>query len=345
MMVDFLELPNEVLIQILEVDPGNLGVFSISTLCRRLHYLALPIYFRAHSIPDPEALLSEDLILHSKRLHLLRPLQTALFIHSLKHISCSFSLNTVYVEPLSRRHYGVDKNLFFHQIQTLTSFLEHLERVDEVTLHFQLDHWVLSQRRDALDVWDSTMSALLDVVVDKGCTAFHMEGGMFIVHASQFQRTTSPRPVVPLKQHPAMPVLSRRIATLFGRKAKLDRALHSGQRAAPLGLRTFNIQSNILLFPPCYGWTMATLRASPDLISLSIVCADIPERDGDDILFNINAPGLKHFFMDLSCRVTTVALEQFLARHPSISASSFGPRVTLPAGMRRRSYSLSLTFS
>ncbi|KAF7370373.1 hypothetical protein MSAN_00668800 [Mycena sanguinolenta] len=338
MDVGILRLPNEVLIQVFEVDPGNPGVFSISTLCRRLHYLALPIYLTAHGIPDPQTLLSQDLILPATQFHLLQPLRTALFIRSLKHISCSFPFRQVFFpSPRESRLYE-----FFHQVRRLTGFLANLERVDEVTLEFQVHYWFIAMDRSVafenLNAWDATISPLLDVVLEKGCTALNVYGGIVVVEDFQLKHPP-PRargsilpPVVPLKQLSFLSAIGRQITGVFGigQKAEVE-------GKTPLGLRTFNIHSSILLLAPCYGWTMATLRASSNLISLSIVCdKNIPDRDGDDILSNIHAPRLQYFFMDLKCRVTAPALERFFARHPHTSASesSFGTQVRLPPGMR-----------
>ncbi|KAF8216815.1 hypothetical protein K438DRAFT_1747976 [Mycena galopus ATCC 62051] len=330
--VGILELPNEVLIQILQYDPADSGIFSLSTSCRRLHHLALPIYLAAHGIPDSLALASGDLILFYNQLHLLRVLQTALFIRSLKHISCAFSLNSAYVQHYSPRDHWLHRNLFLRDIRAMAGFLSNLERVDEVTLDFTaLDFWVLSQDLGTLNAWEPTISALLDVILEKGCTTFKVYGGMFIVHSSQFQRTSSPQPPIAIKRRSLLSNLGRRIATTFVRRTEVEQV--SAAEELKSGLRTFNIHSNILLLPPCYGWTMAALRESPNLISLSIVCIDIPERNGDDILSNIHAPGLQYFAMDLSCKVTAAALDQFLARHPCISTSSFGTRVSLPSGL------------
>ncbi|KAF8216794.1 hypothetical protein K438DRAFT_1953692 [Mycena galopus ATCC 62051] len=303
--VGILELPNEVLIQILQYDPADSGIFSLSTSCRRLHHLALPIYLAAHGVPDPPALASGDLVLFSNQLYLLRVLQTALFIHSLKHISCAFS-------SLNSRDHRPRRNLFLRDIGAMAGFLSNLKRVDEVTLDFTaLNFWVLSQNLGALNAWESTISALLDVILEKRCTTF--------------------KPPIAIKRRSLLSDLGRRIATTFVRRTEVEQ-VSAAEEPKP-GLRTFNIHSNILLLPPCYGWTMAALRESPNLTALSIVCIDIPERNGDDILSNIHAPGLQYFAMDLSCKVTAAALDQFLARHPCISTSSFGTRVSLPNGL------------
>ncbi|KAF7370388.1 hypothetical protein MSAN_00670300 [Mycena sanguinolenta] len=225
--------------------------------------------------------------------------------------------------------------VFFYHVRRLAGFLENLEQVDEVTLDFrQIYYAVFSEGRQALEclkAWESTIFPLLGAALGKGCTAFNVYGGTFIVHKSQ---RTSLQPVVPMKQPSVLSALGlriHRVASMFGRRIRRKAEV---EKKTPLGLRTLNIHSNIFLLPPCYDWTMATLRASPSLISLSIVHDDIGEWDGDDILSNIHAPRLQHFAMDLNCSVTAAALQWFFARHPHIGASSFGTRVALPTGMR-----------
>ncbi|KAF7370387.1 hypothetical protein MSAN_00670200 [Mycena sanguinolenta] len=65
---------------------------------------------------------------------------------------------------------------FFYLIRRLTAFLANLERVNEVTLQFQLDYRVMSPSLAALNAWDPTISGLLDVIMKKGCTALNVEG-------------------------------------------------------------------------------------------------------------------------------------------------------------------------
>ncbi|KAF7356412.1 hypothetical protein MVEN_00974000 [Mycena venus] len=335
--IGILRLPNEILIQILQFHPADSGIFALSTSCRRLHYLALPVYLAAHGIPDTSALASQDLVLLPNQLDtVLVALQTALFIPSLKlkHISCAFALDSASIQysfiPIRTR-----RDLFFRHLRRLAGFLSKLEQVDEVTLDFRdVGFALFSQGLGALDTWDSIISALLDASLETGCKTFTVEGGMFLVHSSQFQRNSSSfRTAVVIKRRSSlMSDLGRRIASAFVRRPDtIQRGIGSGDSESqpqPGGLRTFNIHSNVLLLRPCYSWTMATLRASPNLVSLSIVCADIPRRNGDDILANIHAPGLKYFVMDLDCQVSEAALDQFRARHRHIGPSSFGVQVS-----------------
>ncbi|KAK7025059.1 hypothetical protein R3P38DRAFT_2952565 [Favolaschia claudopus] len=129
--VGLLRLPDELLLEILQLlEANDPGVFAISTSCRRLHFIALPIYLSGYGITDASALPSADLVLGPDELEVLAALQTALFIRSVKSISCSFTLNTVPAFTSSKM------DNFLRGLRRLGGFLSNLERVDEITLDF-----------------------------------------------------------------------------------------------------------------------------------------------------------------------------------------------------------------
>ncbi|KAJ7510405.1 hypothetical protein B0H11DRAFT_1187397 [Mycena galericulata] len=315
--VGLLRLPNEILLEIFQqLDSADPGIFAISTSCKRLHFLALPIYLEAW-IPEPPGLASRDLILQPGQLDVLAALQTSLFIPSLNHVSCSFSLNS------ARRDYSPrDMDNFLLHIRRLGNFLSILKSVEEVTLNFKdLNFWVISDNIGVLETWSSVFSSLLDVVLEKECKTLNVEGGMFIVHSSQFQRKPGPRAVI--NRRSVMTGVGRRISSAFiGGRTDIQQVSDSGK--SRVGLRALNIHSRVLLLHPCYTWTMNALNTSPNLISLSIIRVDIPERSWDDILASIHVPTLEDLSIDLSCRIRAVAFDQFLARHPRISNLSLG---------------------
>ncbi|KAJ7758874.1 hypothetical protein DFH07DRAFT_818143 [Mycena maculata] len=312
-----LRLPNEVLLEIFQyLDPADPGIFGISTSCKRLHYLALPIFLSAW-IPDAALPASRDLVLSPNQLEVLVPLQTSLFIHSLRNLSCSFSLNS------ARRDYSSrDMDIFFRNIRRLAGFLSILQRVDEVTLDFKdLNFWAIGESLDALETWSSVISALLDVVLEKDCRTLNVEGGMFIVHSSQFQRKPGPRATV--QRRSVMFDVGRRISSAFVARPDVQKVTPDPGKPR-VGLRTFNIHSRVLLLHPCYTWTMAALNTSPNLLSLSIVRVDIPERSWDEILSSIHVPTLEDLSIDLRCRIRAASFDQFLARHPRIYNLNLG---------------------
>ncbi|KAJ7931715.1 hypothetical protein B0H13DRAFT_1957320, partial [Mycena leptocephala] len=308
-----LRLPNEILLEIFRhLDSADFGIFSLSTSCRRLHYLALPVYLAAYGIVDAPALAAQDLALTPSQLEVLGALQTALFIPSLKHISCSFSLNS------ARPTYSSQKmDIFFRHIRRLAGFLSILERVEEVTLDFKdLNFWDIEESLGVLETWASAISALLDVILEKQCQTLKVVGGMFIAHSSQFLRKPGTR--VAVKRRSVMYDMGRRIGSAFVGRADTQQVFTPG-KAQP-SLRTFNINSRVLLLHPCFSWTMAALRSSPNLISLSIIRVDIPERSWDDIC------------PISTCRIKATAFDQFIARHPLLSTLNLGRDLSLTEG-------------
>ncbi|KAJ6581825.1 hypothetical protein B0H19DRAFT_1251989 [Mycena capillaripes] len=320
--VGLLRLPNEVLLQIFEqLDSDDQGIFAISTSCRRLHFLALPIYLAGYGIYDAPAL--EDLALSPDQLDVLGALRTALFIPSLKHISCSFSLNTARPTYSTR-----NMDNFFRHLKCLAGFLLNLQSVDEVTLDFKdLNFWAIGESLSVLEAWASAISTLLDAIVEKQCKKLKVVGGMFMVHPSQFQPKRKPSPRAAGNRWSVVHDVGRRIGSAFVGRADLPQILEPGKPRS--SLRTFNIHSRVLLLHPCFNWTMAALRASHSLISLSIMRVDIPERSWDDILSNIHAPSLEILCLDLDCKIKAEAFDQFLARHPLISTLTLGRDLTL----------------
>ncbi|KAJ7307094.1 hypothetical protein DFH08DRAFT_1088734 [Mycena albidolilacea] len=310
-------LPTEILLEVLELlDPADPGIFALSTSCRRLHFLALPIYLAAHGITDAQALASKDLVLVPDQLDVLRALQTALFIPAVKHVSCSFSLNSARPGYTSR-----NMDVFFRQIRSLASFLSILERVDRITLDFRdLNFWVIRESLEVLEAWDSVLSTLLDVVLQKHCRTLKVEGGMFIAHPSQLKG--KPKSQATVDRWSVVHDVGRRIGSAFVPKAGARQISDSGKPDPDL--RTFIIHSRVLLLPPCYKWTIAALNTSPRLTSLSIVRVEIPENNWEDILSNIHVPSLKYFAFELRTTIKTEALDQFFLRHSLLTTLNLG---------------------
>ncbi|KAF7370385.1 hypothetical protein MSAN_00670000 [Mycena sanguinolenta] len=315
-----LRLPNEVLLEALQLlDPADPGIFALSTSCRRLHFLALPIHLAAYGITDTQALGFNDIYLLPSQLDVLRALQTALFIPAVKHVSCCFSLNS------ARPNYtSLNLSAFLGHIRRLAGFLSILEWVDEVTLNFKdVNFWVMGERLDDLEAWDSALSMLLNVILQKHCKTLKVESGMFMVHQSQLQgKPKQPKPSLAVHPWSVVHDVGRRIGSAFVGKAE-------SQQVSPPALRTFNIHSRLLLLHPCYKWTLTALNSSPNLTSLSIIRVEIPENNWDDILSSIHVPPLKYFSLDLRYTIKTATLDHFLVRHPRLTTLNLGRDLVL----------------
>ncbi|KAF8216771.1 hypothetical protein K438DRAFT_1797810 [Mycena galopus ATCC 62051] len=326
--VGILRLPNELLFEVLQLlDPADPGIFALSTSCRRLHFLALPIYLSAYEINDAPALGSKDLTLLPSQLDVLGALQTALFIPAVKHLSCSFSLNSARPAYTSR-----NLHTFFGQIRRLAGFLSILQWVDEVTLNFQdLNFWVMGESLDVLETWDSAFSLLLNVILEKQCKSLKVKGGMFMTHQSQLQRT--PKPLATVHRWSAVHDVGRRIGSAFAGKADSPQISDSSEPREPRrGLTAFNIHSRLLLMQPCYTWTISALNTSTNLTSLSITRVEIPENNWDHILSSICVPTLEYFSMDLRSKIQSSVLDQFVVRHSALTTLNLGRDLVLLTG-------------
>ncbi|KAJ7155859.1 hypothetical protein C8R46DRAFT_1295949 [Mycena filopes] len=147
-------LPTEVLLSIFEFLDAEL--FSLSLLCRRLHFLALPLFLERHSIPDPceRTFLQIDTYCPSDD-DVLRALTIALFIPSIKHLIC------VFPDPVSiHRHLA--------SMRRVTRLLMRLEKVDKLWLefnhnHFRLDNFAPKTYTESR-IWGLCYHALWDLL-------------------------------------------------------------------------------------------------------------------------------------------------------------------------------------
>ncbi|KAJ7777081.1 hypothetical protein B0H16DRAFT_1504279 [Mycena metata] len=163
------DLPPEVLLSIFEF--LNAELLSLSVLCRRLHFLALPLFLERHSIPAPseETVVKFDAFC-SPDDDVLRALTIALFVPSIDHLSCVFP----------------DPSYIFRHLETIrrvTRLVKRLERVGKLSLEFypnrfRLDTFIpkfYSETR----VWELCYDALCDLLLatsDKSCTSLSVIG-------------------------------------------------------------------------------------------------------------------------------------------------------------------------
>ncbi|KAJ7857890.1 hypothetical protein B0H13DRAFT_2076778 [Mycena leptocephala] len=145
-------------------------LFCLSILCRRLHFLALPIFLDRRSITNPceitvvdmGAIVSPDIV--------LRALTVALFVPSVKNLVCTFPSSYVY------RH--------LDSIWRVTRLVRRLTTVENLSLKFAPGSYTvgnLTQEENYSEsrVWQACHSALCDllnVVNNKSCTSLSILG-------------------------------------------------------------------------------------------------------------------------------------------------------------------------
>ncbi|KAJ7262020.1 hypothetical protein C8J57DRAFT_461302 [Mycena rebaudengoi] len=278
----FIRLSDSALQYLLQFfDDSDLYLFSLT--CCRMHHLALASLLSRRGISDPADTVYINLEVEANALQALR---LALFVSSIKHLSLRFSpyppypTNSAHPTLLSSEQLRSTAQRLFWEMEGCRRLLEKLISVGEMTLIFPGSlEWNL---RDVNLECGSTsdmfqwplVASFLQAAIDKRCVSLNVANSPFYNYAR-----TLPRP-------------GRVPASLFGHVAK--KLLHRGQKTdvsvlarwdgktyrpkkVPLcrdnhldiRLTTFTLNSSLLLFPPCAGWTFSILSHSP-LVSLRL---------------------------------------------------------------------------
>ncbi|KAJ6580749.1 hypothetical protein B0H19DRAFT_1369262 [Mycena capillaripes] len=162
----FVDLPTEVLLIIFDFLQDDLIYLSI--LCRRLHFLALPIFLDRNSIRNPSKTTLVD-IGRTDAATVLQALTLALFVPSIQHLICAF--------PSAYIHRYLDS------IRRVTRLVRRLTKVEKLSLKFVPNkigpgnylHDVYSASR----LWKLCYCALRDLLnaaSDKSCASLTILG-------------------------------------------------------------------------------------------------------------------------------------------------------------------------
>ncbi|KAJ6476387.1 hypothetical protein C8R45DRAFT_378741 [Mycena sanguinolenta] len=162
----FVDLPTEVLIRIFDLLGEEL--LSLSILCRRFHFLALPLFLERNSIHDPCEMTRLHFGVMNSQEAVLRALTIALFVPSVKLLVCIF--------PAEYIHRRLDR------IRQVTRLIRRLAMVDNLSLNFipkwcRLDFVSDVYSKDRL--WQMCFSALRDLLnaaASKSCSSLTIVG-------------------------------------------------------------------------------------------------------------------------------------------------------------------------
>jgi hypothetical protein len=122
----FVELPTEVLLLVFDFLCDEL--FSLSILCRHLHYLALPIFLEKHSIPVPSDMTGLHLGWMASSSAVVHALIVVLFIPSIRNLICVFPDYTY-------------AHLLMESMKQFTRLIQRLTAVQTLSLEFGLDFY------------------------------------------------------------------------------------------------------------------------------------------------------------------------------------------------------------
>ncbi|KAJ7683959.1 hypothetical protein B0H17DRAFT_21175 [Mycena rosella] len=295
--VQLLDLPDELVLLILDhIDPNAL--LYLAMLCRRLHYISLPIYFMRNGINNP-AESAECTMLDSRR-DPLSALQMALFIPHITELSCSLP------------HYETSIHPLFPRVRRLASFLRRLTFVRKVTLELDTPSGLGGDSGDHIETWALEFRDLLNTILKRGCISLTLRYGRFFSNAPElhhFRRVVRPVHVLrnAMGAHAVVPM-------------ELD-----PEACSVSALTHFHIESSMLLLPPCFSWSLSVLQHSP-ITCLEFLGTTLPTKIWSAVLPPMASlvPALTELKLSNLYGISGVDILLFLVKLPRLKILTIG---------------------
>ncbi|KAJ7207978.1 hypothetical protein GGX14DRAFT_634651 [Mycena pura] len=320
--VGLLSFPNELLIIIFENPKFPVDYLCVlSALCRRLHFLALPIYFRRCGIPDPSK--SVIIPLSKDGADMLAALSMALFLSSLQDITCMFphpSCTSIF--PL------------LPHLDRFRRFISRFPSVKRVTLQLDARNSLCNVVGDdaALRAWSATLGGLLNTLVERRCTELTVRYGGYLTRSYTLSAGDPRHPKRVRRALKAMKRLFRPRPTMSGKGWEFLRAPDQGRERALISastrsskLTTLHIQSAILVMPPCLNWTLSALRnCSITTLSLSQISLDKGLWGPTLSLIAMATPNLPTLSLSELDAISDEEILRFCARLPRLVSLKIG---------------------
>jgi hypothetical protein len=341
-------LPAELLYLIFD-DLTTNDLFRLSRLNRNLNYLALIFYMSRANIPD----VSEGILyfhhFQKEDMDIIRCLQLAVFITSIKGLDCTFGGGL-------RRHALSS----VHAVACLISRLSYLERVT-VNYTGPPFSWYCSSY-SMENGWYMALRHLLDALSGKGCTHFTLRGGdvscmgpldINILDAESlaslgaeleaivdtsisrklFDNLVEALDVLFCRTLKPLfyPLSKKRLANTIYQTSYNDARPRTGNLLSwmqpdfvpprPLSsLISFTVCSSAFFHRPFLPWTIATLtRSSNSLTYLSLDLLALTAQGWNTLLSGLTFPSLSEFTVT-STKADFADLSAFLIRHDNITA-------------------------
>ncbi|KAJ7143291.1 hypothetical protein C8R43DRAFT_1014975 [Mycena crocata] len=263
-MAGLLSLPNELLIIIFENPRFPVDYLCLlAVLCRRLHFVALPIYFARNGMTSPSK--SAFITLHQDGMDMLAALNMALFISSMEDITCIFphpSCTSIF--PL------------LPHLRRFRRFILRFPSVKKVTLQLDARNSMCNTVGDdaALRAWSSTLGGLLNSLVERRCSDLTVRYGGYLTRSYALSTMNSRGAErIKLTTLKAFQRLFKSRGSMAGkgwefshfsdqiRERDLPSVAPGPSRSCTLA--SLHIQSAILIMPPCLNWTLSALRQCP----------------------------------------------------------------------------------
>ncbi|KAJ7037950.1 hypothetical protein C8F04DRAFT_386002 [Mycena alexandri] len=289
-----LDLPNEILIIVCHLgDPSP--IYLLSTMCRRLHFLALPIYLsRIGVCHDVDSAEGCNISIGPENSDALAVLLTSLLLNVAQSLSCALST--------------------LKDVARFTRLCSRLSRIEAAELRFSPPSHDYADESQA--AYYTEVVKTLNVVLEKACESLTVD---IVLGASA----------------PTISRISRRsrLQARAPKRGRIPGLLTTSISLSPAAFRqrtlsTFRLHSDIVFSPHCLAWTIDVLNSFP----LAVISIDAPTVQTDvlDALLSVTEIPTLCDMSILNCRLRPSQMHLFLSRHPSITRLHLGNVIVPP---------------
>ena len=338
------DLPTEILCRILDGFTIR-NLFNLSLVSRRLHYVALPLYFSRLGLSDTLS-PSPTIVLQKDSLKALPGLQVSTFITSLKKLSCTFC-------PPGR--------VLLKDMARLTDFIARVSCIEEAVFDFaDFDDWASIcpgfMDLPSPEVIASAFCQLLAIALDKSCSNLSIQrGASFMTMCIRESRLDleRQRPLPATNDLPRTDLhiprnfknpcklkgISRKISNLFRPKppspdnpcSRSSEPEHQAPIVTHLDaikstqLQALEIHSPFLLGPHFIDMTMKIIMKSYlTLLSFRHYGGQVEMENIISLMDRIRIPTLLHLAFFAASNAEPSHLMNFISRHPTLESLDLG---------------------
>jgi hypothetical protein len=301
-----LDFPNEIILLILEQVELDWDLFTVASISKRLHYLALPLFFARNGV-SPFA--GELVLFDSCSFAVFRALSIALFRPALKRLRCTFD----FAKP--------------ENIRRLRSLIENLSWIEEVYVSFTDTRSSWEPLRPVKPVeWEAVaakeLRELFGAMIEKA-----VRFTIYDTTTWYAESTAEEMAAVGWKWQFGRYAMQSTTLTAWN-AVKTISQWWKGEPSLLPGL-TFDLHSPMLLHASFLPWTIMTLN-STRLSTLSLQQLRMDHDQWAAILSPLVMPNLSNLRVD-SCSISFSALMKFFSHHPQITHLYLGRSLALPS--------------
>ncbi|KAJ7583188.1 hypothetical protein C8J56DRAFT_203458 [Mycena floridula] len=330
---DLLDCPDEIILRVVENNDA-IELYVLSLVCRRLHYICLPLFLSRHRVRNPKESVDITLSVKREEVDIISGLRLALFITSIRHIGFSYS-------PYINCDSGL--NTFCSQLGRFHDLLAKLTVVDEIDIELgRLCDLCIKESMRLQEIFN-LVQRILDLAVSKSCTSLIVSGRCWkdIVH---FEHTWKGKSWLRRHFTSAKNLIgayicssdSVRMMAADGWRFSVDPGNGAGKQSvrenelklSPIAVRSntsltaLSIRSSLLLMPPLLSWTLGLLSL-PSLTKLDMsgVCSSLPDDAWPTVLQSLAKAARNVTELSISqCDIHMADLRDFLWRLPQLKS-------------------------